>query len=254
MKNLEILDAGETKLVKLPESLGLLTGLKTLKLRGCKTLVYLPQSIHKMKRLVFVDIAGCSRFARLPENLNEMEALKEIDASETDITEVPCSIGGLNKVKKLSFRGAKGLALPDSIFNLKSLKELNLSYCGLDDGSVPDSFSGLSSLEKLNLSGNLFKKLHVGCISNLLKLRVLFLNSCSELESLPQLGPNLCEVDAEECGSLEAVSDEQLSHLFASINQGIIWIMGESRAVTIPGSEIPSWFENQNDICPNDRG
>ncbi|KAI9109063.1 hypothetical protein K1719_020018 [Acacia pycnantha] len=278
MKNLEMLDARETNLVKLPESLGLLSGLETLKLRGCKTLVCLPQSICKLKRLVFVDIAGCSRFARLPENLNEMEALEEIDASETDITEVPCSIGGLNKVKKLSFRGCKrltskswsfthlwnlifwrhsihkGLALPDSIFNLKSLKELNLSYCGLDDGSIPNSFSGLSSLVELNLSGNLFKKLHAGCISNLLKLRVLYLNSCSELGSLPQLGANLCIADAEECGSLEAVSDEQLSHFFTSIDQDDSWIVGETLAVTIPGSEIPSWFENQNDLCLDDYG
>ncbi|KAI9108973.1 hypothetical protein K1719_019928 [Acacia pycnantha] len=278
MKNLEMLDAEETNLVKLPESLGLLTGLETLKLRGCKNLVCLPQSIHKLKRLVFVDIAGCSRFARLPENLNEMEALEEIDASETDITEVPSSIGGLNKIKKLSFEDCnksttnswrlihmlnlmfwrpsihKGLALPDSIFNLKSLKELNLSYCGIDDGSVLDSFIGLSSLEKLNLSGNLFKKLRAGCISNLLKLKFLYLNSCSELGSLPQLGPNLIRAYAGDCGSLEAVSDEQLSHLFTSIHQDERLIMGDSLDVAIPGSEIPSWFENQNDIFLNHHG
>ncbi|KAI9109076.1 hypothetical protein K1719_020031 [Acacia pycnantha] len=278
MKNLEILDVGETNLVKLPESLGLLTGLETLKLRGCKNLVCLPQSIHKLKHLVFVDIASCSRFVRLPENLNEMEALEEIDASETGITEVPCSIGGLNKVKKLSFRGCKGLtsnswslihllnlmfwrhsihkglALPDSIFNLKSLKELNLSYCGIDDGSIPDSFGPLSSLEKLNLSGNLFKKLHAGCISNLLPLKFLYLNSCSELGSLPQLGPNLTRAYAGDCGSLEAVSDEQLSHLFTSIYQDERLIMGDSLDVAIPGSEIPSWFNNQHDLFLNHYG
>ncbi|KAI9114777.1 hypothetical protein K1719_014475 [Acacia pycnantha] len=225
MKNLEILDVGETNLVKLPESLGLLISLETLNLRGCKTLVCLPQSIHKLKRLVFVDIAGCSRFARLPENLNEMEALEEIDASETDITEIPCSIGGLKRVKKLSFQGCKrltsnswslihplnpvfwrhsihkGLALPDSLFNLKTLIELNLSYCGIDDGSVPDSFNGLSSL-------------------------------------------NL--------GRCRTLSDEQLSHVFASINEVIPWSIDFT--VTIPGSEIPSWFENQNDLCLNGNG
>ncbi|KAK4279134.1 hypothetical protein QN277_016887 [Acacia crassicarpa] len=278
MKNLEMLDAGETNLVKLPESLGLLTSLETLKLRGCKTLVCLPDSIHKLTRLVFVDIAGCSRFARLPENLNEMKALEEIDASETEITEVPSSIGELNKVKKLSFQGCKrltsnswslihplnlmfwrhaihkGLALPDCIFNLKSLKELNLSYCGIDDGSVPNSFSGLSSLEKLNLSGNLFKKLHTGCISNLLKLRVLLLNSCSKLGSLPQLGPNVYMADARECVSLEPMSDELLSHFFTSIEQGERLIVGDSLDMTIPGSEIPSWFKNQNDLFLNHHG
>ncbi|KAI9072025.1 hypothetical protein K1719_046015 [Acacia pycnantha] len=277
MKNLEMLDAEETNLVKLPESLGLLSGLKTLRLRGCKNLVCLPQSIHKLKHLVIVDIAGCSKFGRLPEKLNEMEALEEIDASETDITEVPCSIGGLKKVKRLSFRGCKtstsnswslvpllkrtlfwglsihkGLTLPASIWSIKSLNELDLSYCNIDDGSIPFDLGGLSSLKELNLSGNLFKNLPVGFISNLLKLEVLYLHSCSELGSLPQSGPCLKIIDAGECGSMETVVDEQLFHLFASIDRAKWVTHAETFSMTIPGSEIPSWFENQIDLCMND--
>ncbi|XP_028808035.1 TMV resistance protein N [Neltuma alba] len=238
MKNLETLDAGETNLVKLPESLGLLTGLKTLKLRGCKNLVCLPRSIHNLKCLVLLDIAGCSKFARLPEKLNEIEALEELDASETDITEIPCSVGGLEKLKKLSFRGCKrstsnswsmilpwrhsihkGLTLPVSIFNLKSLDKLDLSYCGIDDGSIPDDFGGLSSLRRLDLSGNKFKNLPAGCISNLLNLEILKMDSCTELESLPQIPPRVTGMYAEKCDSLGTVEVEQLSHLFASRDQ-----------------------------------
>ncbi|KAK4267910.1 hypothetical protein QN277_024632 [Acacia crassicarpa] len=279
MKNLEMLDVGETNLVKLPESLGLLSGLKTLRLKGCKNLVFLPQSIHKLKRLVLVDIAGCSKFARLPEKLNEMEALEEIDASETDITEVPCSISGLKNVKKLSFRGykrstsnswswirplkralfwgqsiPKGLTVPASIWSIKSLNELDLSYCNIVDGSIPFDLGGLSSLKKLDLSGNLFKNLPIGCMSNLLKLEYLYLNLCSELQSLPQLGPRVYRMDAKECGSMETVVDEQIFHFFASINQAENPRKGELFTMTIPGSEIPSWFENQIDLCLNDEG
>ncbi|XP_028757933.1 TMV resistance protein N-like [Neltuma alba] len=276
MKNLETLDAGETNLVKLPESLGLLIGLKTLKLRGCKNLVCLPQSIHNLKRLVVIDISGCSKFARLPERLNEIEGLEELDASETDITEIPPSIGGLEKLKKLSFRWCKrsmsyswsmilpwrhsvhnGLTLPSSILSIKSLIELDLSYCRIDDASVPDDWRGLSSLERLDLSGNNFKSLPAGCISNLLKLKRLDLNSCSELQSLPQPPPSLCFLEAEECASLETVGGEQLSHLFASMDQWEVkttpW-MDETLSVTIPGREIPSWFENQIDLCPDEDG
>ncbi|XP_028807927.1 disease resistance protein RPP2B-like [Neltuma alba] len=278
MKNLETLDAGETNLVKLPESLGLLTGLKTLKLRGCKNLVCLPQSIHNLKRLLLVDITGCSKFARLPEKLNEIEALEELHASETDIIEIPCSIGGLEKLKKLSFHGCKrstsnswsvilplkhmfwrhsihkGLKLAASMFNLKSLTKLDLSYCGIDDGSILDGFGGLSSLWRLDLSGNKFKNLPVGCISNLLNLEILRINSCSKLQSLPQIPPRLGEISAEECDSLETMEGEQLLHLFASTDQARLLGRHDHFSLIIPGREISPWFENQTDLYLNHNG
>ncbi|XP_028753991.1 TMV resistance protein N-like [Neltuma alba] len=276
MKNLETLDAGETNLVKLPESLSLLIGLKTLKLRGCKNLVCLPQSIHNLKRLVVIDISGCSKFSRLPEKLNEIEGLEELDASETDITEIPPSIGGLEKLKKLSFRRCKrsmlypwsmilpwghsihkGLTLPSSMLSIKSLRELDLGYCKIDDASMPDDWRGLSSLERLDLSGNNFKSLPAGCIANLLKLERLYLNSCSELQSLPQTPPSLCILELEECASLETVGGEQLSHFFASMDQWKVkttpW-MDETLSVTTPGREIPSWFDHQIDLCLDEYG
>ncbi|XP_028808014.1 disease resistance-like protein CSA1 [Neltuma alba] len=272
MKNLETLDAGETNLVKLPESLGLLTGLKALKLRGCKNLVCLPRSIHNLKCLVLLDIAGCSKFARLPEKLNEIEALEELDASETDITKIPYSIGGLEKLKELSFGGCKrstlnswsmilpwrhsihkGLTLPASIFNLRSLGKLDLSYCGIDDGSIPDDFGGLSSLWMLDLSGNKFKNLPAGCISNLLNLEILKMNSCTELQSLPQIPPRVWKMLAEKCDSLDTVEGEQLSHLFASRDREHLFARG-CFTMMIPGSEISPWFENQINFYLDHKG
>ncbi|KAI9109016.1 hypothetical protein K1719_019971 [Acacia pycnantha] len=238
MKNVETLDAKETGLVKLPESLGLLTGLEALKLRGCKNLVAVPQTILNLKRLRDIDISCCSKFAGLPEKFNELEALEELDSSETDITEVPYSLGGLKKVKKLSLGGCKrstsrswslmfwrhsihkGLTLPASILRMTSLRELDLSHRNIDERSIPNDFSGLSSL----------------------------------LRSLPQAPPSLRLMDAGECASLETVTDEQLLHLFASIDQAEKLRGNETFSMTIPGSEIPSWFENQIDLCLDDKG
>ncbi|KAI9070548.1 hypothetical protein K1719_047491 [Acacia pycnantha] len=137
---------------------------------------------------------------------------------------------------------------------MTSLRELDLSYRNIDERSIPNDFSGLSSLYSLDLSGNKLKNLPAGCISKLWNLEQLWLNSCSELRSLPQAPPSLRLMDAGECALLETVTDEQLLHLFASIDQAEQHRRNETFSMTIPGSEIPSWFENQIDLCLDDKG
>ncbi|XP_054793107.1 disease resistance protein RUN1-like [Prosopis cineraria] len=265
MKNLITLDVQETSIAKLPESLGSLASLQTLNSRDCKYLVGLPSNFHKLKHLKVLNISGCSAFCKLPENINENEALEILDASKTAITEVPSSIGHLQGLKTLLFHGCcsgpKGLTLPDSIFNLKSLTNLDLSNCNIDDRIIHFDLGGLSSLKKLDLSGNMFVNLPASCISNLLDLQFLYLNSCPRLQLLPQPSPGLNLMDAGDCASLTALSDVKLLHLFASLNQSgqyakrlshrlnadsLASLSFQALLVSIPGREIPSWFENQN--------
>ncbi|XP_028796006.1 TMV resistance protein N-like [Neltuma alba] len=278
MEKLRTLDVKETSVTRLPKSLGYLTGIETLDLRGCQKLVGLPHDIHKLKRLKVLDISCCSNFSALPEKLNENEALEKLDASGTAIVEVPSSICHLKKLKALAFHGCKNptsnssvwsllwsqmfqshsspkyLTLPASIFNIQSLTELDLSYCNIVDGIIPNELNGLSSLRTLDLSGNVFMNLPDGCISNLLNLQSFYLNSCPKLQFLPQPSPSLNLMDAGECGSLRTLSDRQLLHLFASIEQHAEELRRiKSFSVTIPGSEIPSWFENQNHLRLNEK-
>ncbi|KAI9113507.1 hypothetical protein K1719_015434 [Acacia pycnantha] len=252
MKNLMTLDVQETSIAELPKSLGSLTSLQALNSRGCKNLVGLPHNIQKLMHLKVLNISGCSTFSKLPENLNENEALEMLDSSKTVVTVVPSSIGCSSPMS---------LMLHDSIFNLKSLTKLDLSYCNIDDGIIPYDLGGLSSLIELDLSGNIFSNLPTSCISNLLDLQFLYLNSCSRLQLLPQPPPDLYLMDAGDCASLTTLSDVKLLHLFASLNQGGQYVKRLSHrlnadslatlsfkafSVTIPGKEIPSWFENQN--------
>ncbi|KAI9071688.1 hypothetical protein K1719_046347 [Acacia pycnantha] len=243
MKKLITLDVKETSIAELPESLGSLTSVETLDLMGCQNLVGLPQNFHKLKCLKVLDISGCSSIFKLPENLIENEALEKLDASETNI------------VERHSF--AKGLTLPAAIFNIVTLTELDFSYCNIVDGIIPNDLSGLSSLQRLDLSGNEFVSLPDGCVSNILNLKYLYLNSCPKLRFLPQPSPGLHLMDAGECGSLRTLSDKKLLHLFTSIEQDGQHADGSKRiasfSVTIPGSEIPSWFENQNNLPLNEK-
>ncbi|XP_054815683.1 TMV resistance protein N-like isoform X2 [Prosopis cineraria] len=268
MKNLTVLDVKKTGVAKLPESVGSLINLQTLDLRGCQNLDGLPHDIHKLKRLKVLDINGCSKFSELPKKLNQNEYLEKLDASETLIIEVPSSIGHLQQLKTLSFHGCKrpinlSLRLPTSVFNIKSLTELDLSGCDIEDGLIPDDLDGLSSLMKLDLSGNKFEKIPYGCISRLLNLRFLYLNSCSRLQLLPEPSPGLELMDAGDCTSLPTLSEGRLSHLFTSIDQNgqyaerkwhrlnaDSWasLSIKTFSVTIPGSDIPSWFQNRTTL------
>ncbi|KAF7833619.1 TMV resistance protein N-like [Senna tora] len=290
MEDLSLLDLENTAIVELPESLGFLIGLVTLNLKGCKNLVCLPRTFKNLKYLKTLNMFGSSKFSKLPDDLNENEALENLDVGETSITEVPPSIAQLRNLKAISFYGCKGpacntLGLPHflgrmlgwnpvpmslvlpPLSSLTSLRELNLSYCGLDDGSIPGDISCLSSLQNLELRGNNFVNLPTGCISNLLKLQFLNLSCCPRLKSLPNLPAHLVRLDAGDCSSLESLSDEQLwyhfslldhqgryrrddLHMFSNANFKKENCYPHNDFIALmPGSEVPSWFPNRNDSC-----
>ncbi|KAK7396211.1 hypothetical protein VNO78_17051 [Psophocarpus tetragonolobus] len=269
MKNLSMLALEGTSIAELPVSVGNLNGLNDLLLEGCKKIVCLPNTISNLKSLSRLNISGCSNFSKLPDNLNENEALEYLNASETSIREVPSSIVLLKNLRLLSFRGCKGLSsnsrssffpfqnifrfnspptpnrliLP-SFSGLSSLDKLDLSYCNLPDGSIPDDLGCLSSLITLDLSGNNFVHLPTGCISKLLKLEKLLLKCCPNLESFPNLPPNVHHVNASDCGSMKPLSDpRQIRGHLASFAFDKLQDANQLKTLlVIPGNEIPSSF------------
>ncbi len=74
--------------------------------------------------------------------------------SYSKITNIPDSIGNLKFLKELHLRHCNVKFLPESIGNLKSLKILDLTQCSLS--SLPKSFKELQNLEKLYIYNNLF--------------------------------------------------------------------------------------------------
>ena len=96
------------------------------------------------------------------------------------------------------------LSLPKSFSGLSTLVSLDLSDCNLLDGALPDH-SPLPSLEYLNLSKNNFTCLP-NSISEFSKLKILFLNYCRRLKSLPHLPLSTKFVSTRGCISLENYS------------------------------------------------
>ncbi|TXG49765.1 hypothetical protein EZV62_025640 [Acer yangbiense] len=288
--NLEMLDLeGCTRLCKVHDSVGFLKRLTKLNLKGCKNLVSFPSNVSGLKLLKILNLQGCSKLDRLPQNLEELEVLEELDAGETAIRQVPPAIARLLNLESLSFceckvQGWRSLVLPRKYLNsmclslppllgLFRLKALDLSDCGLSDGSLPSDLGSLCSLKELKLSNNNFVSLPES-IKRLSKLKILCVENCQSLQSLPELPPKIIFVGAEDCISLEDVSNAlrggtspnfQL-HLFNCLklhenlgqkNNLAIMLLKQYLQqpvnlscqfhILLPGFDIPEWFSCKND-------
>ncbi|KAK3219245.1 hypothetical protein Dsin_013215 [Dipteronia sinensis] len=217
-----------TKLHEVDQSVGFLRRLIVLNLDKCESLVQFPSNVSGLKSLKILNLHGCSKLDTLPLNLGQVEHLEELDVSGTAIRQVPSSIVQLTNLKTLSLRGCKGeppktwsfslwswmlptrkpdcigLLLPP-LAGLSVLKTLDISDCNLSDGAIPNDFGSLFSLEELKLSGNNFVSLP-DCISQLSKLKILCLEKCQKLQSLPKLPPEIMFLGAEDCTSLKTIS------------------------------------------------
>jgi internalin A len=96
-----VLDLSELSLTELPESIGQLTALQELSLRG-------------------------NKLTELPESIGQLIALQSLYLDNNKLTELPESIGQLTALQSLYLSGNKLAELPESFGNLKGLEELYL--------------------------------------------------------------------------------------------------------------------------------
>ncbi|KAM3304056.1 disease resistance protein RPV1 isoform X1 [Capsicum chacoense] len=195
------------ELVEIHPSIGDLTMLTHLNMKGCKNLLTFPHDVSGLKRLEVLILSDCSSLRELPEDLSGWKSLRELLLDGTAITKLPNSIfhlknlqmlslndcwsleflpraiGNLSSLRELSFSGSALKELPDSIGKLKDLEELSLRMCkGLI--SVPDSLGNLRSLIGLYLDHSSIKELppSVGLLS---QLKFLTVSNCKSLIELP---------------------------------------------------------------------
>ncbi|KAI8025975.1 TMV resistance protein N [Camellia lanceoleosa] len=201
-----------TNLIEVHESIGELRGLVLLNLEDCKRLRNLPQQIGHLKSLKKLIISGCSKLNQFPIQLSSLESLTVFHANRTAICQ-SLSTTGEDKLWFSFFwpRILKPEKFPNSInFSLaslsRSLVSLSLEYCNLPDDAIPRDIGGLSLLQSLNLRGNPICSLpdSINCLT---MLHSLGLNSCTRLQSLPELPMSLSDLDLYKCKSLEVVTN-----------------------------------------------
>ncbi|GKC77047.1 NB-ARC domains-containing protein, partial [Tanacetum coccineum] len=264
----------------------------------CVNLVSVHPSIGMLKRLVVLNLRDCKRLQKFPSRV-EMNALQVLNLTGSAIIELPSFVSSLINLESLSF-GGQAMIQPTwwtsitspfgllskqhhlqrsvSLAGLQKLKDLNLSYCNLEQ--VPESIGDLPFLEYLNFEGNNFTSLP-GSLSQLSHLDILYLNGCKKLEVLAGLPPRLQEIDASDCTSLREIPGSskvpfRINNVFlncpklfkktqclnSSIHQicAFLGYLGfqtnrceffrspgsASSDILYHGNSIPEWFTNRN--------
>ncbi|KAM0014954.1 putative TIR domain, P-loop containing nucleoside triphosphate hydrolase [Helianthus debilis subsp. tardiflorus] len=228
-----------TSLEEIHPSIGYHKRLVFVDMRLCTALKRFPPIIH-MKKVETLDLSDCKQLQQFPDIQSNMDSLVTLNLSGTGIEIIPPSVGlfctnldSLNlshcyKLKRIEgnfhlLKSLKDLNLSyceglqsfhqDRLVSLKlpqfprSLRKLNLSNCRLGDGAIPsDIFCELLNLQLLYLRGNYFSRLP-SSISQLPCLKLLDLSNCWNLVELPDLPSSIAILYAEGCDSLEIVGD-----------------------------------------------
>ena len=199
-----------TAVEELPSSIKHLTSLTLLNLQDCKNLSSFPSVICSLISLEILILSGCK--GQPPKASYFLGLIPTLSSIGTTLT-LPYTY----LIDRQSQPEPISLLLPESFSGLSSLVSLDLSDCNLLDRALPDDLSYLSSLTSLNLRKNNFTRLP-DSISQLLNLKLLFLDYCSKLQSLPYLPLSTQFVSAQGCTSLENYS-----------NQVVVWTSDAAR-------------------------
>ncbi|KAF5945305.1 hypothetical protein HYC85_015533 [Camellia sinensis] len=208
-------------LTTIHKSLGDMTTLRHLNMRGCYNIVDFPNDVSGLKHLEILILSGCSKLKELPQDMRGMNSLKELLIDGTAIEKLPDTIFLLTKLEKLSLDRCQSLKrLPQCIGKLGSLRDFSLNGSALED--MPDSIGSLGNLEQLSLMWCKSLTVLPDSVGNIKSLTKFWLNSSSVKELPTSIGSlaylkdlslgNCCDISRlpVSIGGLASVVDLQL--------------------------------------------
>ncbi|CAL5321210.1 unnamed protein product [Camellia sinensis] len=208
-------------LTTIHKSLGDMTTLRHLNMRGCYNIVDFPNDVSGLKHLEILILSDCSKLKELPQDMRGMNSLKELLIDGTAIEKLPDTIFLLTKLEKLSLDRCQSLKrLPQCIGKLGSLRDFSLNGSALED--MPDSIGSLGNLEQLSLMWCKSLTVLPDSVGNIKSLTKFWLNSSSVKELPTSIGSlaylkdlslgNCCDISRlpVSIGRLASVVDLQL--------------------------------------------
>ncbi|XP_060669486.1 putative disease resistance protein At3g14460 [Ziziphus jujuba] len=203
-----------------------LTCLSGLRIRGCLKFISFPNGGLHAPNLTSLIVAGCKKLENLPEQmanlLPSLEGLCIIDCPEVE----SFPEGGLpSNLRRLEIQNCSKLIAQRAKWNLQKLQAL--TYFELIGGEGVESFpeEGLlpSTLTHLVMYGfTSLKRLDIKALQQLTSLAGLEIESCPELQNLPQqklptsltaLHINKCPILKKRCRRDKGKDWNKISHI-----------------------------------------
>lgn len=150
LKKLKTLDVSEcmyflSSLTKLPNTIGELTALENLIVRGT-AIDALPETLGNLSNLRYLEIGSNPNLHCLPESLGNLNKLVTLMLEDGHLKSLPESIGKLSSLRQILAENNQLTHLPESIGDLPCLEKLELNYNKLS--GLPESIGNLSTLKE----------------------------------------------------------------------------------------------------------
>ena len=214
-------------LSSLPNSLAQLTSLRKLSLAGCNLSRY-PEVVSELTALQNLNLSWNEELKSVSSSVVQLRNLRTLDVTGCGIREYPevffdmpwltcvhfklysgklqelfaLPVSELKNTKTIDLSGSNLLILPNFLFKLTSLEELNLSGIKVYDDDVLSSLTELRALQKLILKGSSLPHFP-DVLCRLTTLRELHVNQNYKVKELPNALAqlvNLQVLDVSFCG------------------------------------------------------
>ncbi|KAL3727568.1 hypothetical protein ACJRO7_032323 [Eucalyptus globulus] len=240
MKNLKVLNLSYCAFLERTPNFSAQSNLERLILSECHNLVEIDESICQLKHLVSLRVYKCWKLRRLPQvvcrglatlqhcnssdrlsdTIGNLESLIELDASFTNIKELPDSIGKWKNLKVVKI-GDDIRKIPNALWMIKSLEEIQVNgeWDSEVEVEIGDCIYKNRCLRSLHLTfGRIYEVPRLPESLEILKLTKIYMDTIPDLSNLVNL--------------------KELELGFCRRNDG-----GESGG-PVQGYPMPRWIEN----------